>query len=310
MLVSTRCVPNQLQNGDPKPCASVDLNGGYVILKDRRGLTQYLLIPTMRVSGIESAYLLAPGAPNYFADAWRERGYVERAAGRALPRPAISLAINSAEGRSQNQLHIHIDCIRADVQEVLGRELSMIADAWAPLSEPLVAGHHYRAIRVLGDTLDGTKTVWEEISGGLDQLQLGKREVNSRAYCAAFNFKGADQQKKVGQLSGGERNRVHLAKMLKSGANVLLLDEPTNDLDVDTLRALEEALEDFAGCAVIISHDRWFLDRIATHILAFESDSRVEWFEGNYQDYEKDKMRRLGIESVIPQRIKYKKFSR
>jgi ATP-binding cassette ChvD family protein len=160
------------------------------------------------------------------------------------------------------------------------------------------------------DALDGAKTVWEEISGGLDQLQLGKREVNSRAYCAAFNFKGADQQKKVGQLSGGERNRVHLAKMLKSGANVLLLDEPTNDLDVDTLRALEEALEDFAGCAVIISHDRWFLDRIATHILAFESDSHVEWFEGNYQDYEKDKMRRLGIESVIPQRIKYKKFSR
>ena len=160
------------------------------------------------------------------------------------------------------------------------------------------------------DTLDGAKTVWEEISGGLDQLQLGKREVNSRAYCGAFNFKGADQQKKVGQLSGGERNRVHLAKMLKSGANVRLLDEPTNDLDVDTLRALEEALEDFAGCAVIISHDRWFLDRIATHILAFESDSHVEWFEGNYQDYEKDKMRRLGIESVIPQRIKYKKFTR
>jgi len=160
------------------------------------------------------------------------------------------------------------------------------------------------------DTLDGKKTVWEEISGGLDQLQLGKREVNSRAYCAAFNFKGADQQKKVGQLSGGERNRVHLAKMLKSGANVLLLDEPTNDLDVDTLRALEEALEDFAGCAVIISHDRWFLDRIATHILAFEGDSHVEWFEGNFQDYEKDKMRRLGIETVIPQRIKYKKFSR
>jgi ATP-binding cassette ChvD family protein len=160
------------------------------------------------------------------------------------------------------------------------------------------------------DTLDDKKTVWEEISGGLDQLQLGKREVNSRAYCAAFNFKGADQQKKVGLLSGGERNRVHLAKMLKSGANVLLLDEPTNDLDVDTLRALEEALEDFAGCAVIISHDRWFLDRIATHILAFEGDSHVEWFEGNFQDYEKDKMRRLGIDSIIPQRIKYKKFSR
>ena len=160
------------------------------------------------------------------------------------------------------------------------------------------------------DSLDGAKSVWEEISGGLDQLALGKREVNSRAYCAAFNFKGADQQKKVGQLSGGERYRVHLAKMLKSGANVLLLDEPTNDLDVDTLRALEEALEDFAGCAVIISHDRWFLDRIATHILAFEGESHVEWFEGNYQDYEKDKMRRLGIESIIPQRIKYKKFSR
>jgi ATP-binding cassette ChvD family protein len=160
------------------------------------------------------------------------------------------------------------------------------------------------------DSLDGAKSVWEEVSGGLDQLQLGKREVNSRAYCSAFNFRGADQQKKVGQLSGGERNRVHLAKMLKSGANVILLDEPTNDLDVDTLRALEEALEDFAGCAVIISHDRWFLDRIATHILAFEGDSHVEWFEGNYQDYEKDKMRRLGIESVIPQRIKYKKFTR
>ena len=160
------------------------------------------------------------------------------------------------------------------------------------------------------DSLDGKKSVWEEISGGLDQLQLGKREVNSRAYCSAFNFKGADQQKKVGALSGGERNRVHLAKMLKSGANVLLLDEPTNDLDVDTLRALEEALEDFAGCAVIISHDRWFLDRIATHMLAFEGDSHVEWFEGNFQDYEKDKMRRLGTDSVIPQRIKYKKFSR
>ena len=160
------------------------------------------------------------------------------------------------------------------------------------------------------DSLDGAKSVWEEISGGLDQLALGKREVNSRAYCAAFNFKGADQQKKVGQLSGGERNRVHLAKMLKSGANVLLLDEPTNDLDVDTLRALEEALEDFAGCAVIISHDRWFLDRIATHILAFEGDSHVEWFEGNFQDYEQDKMRRLGSDSTIPHRIKYKKFSR
>jgi len=160
------------------------------------------------------------------------------------------------------------------------------------------------------DSLDGSKTVWEEISGGLDQLMLGKREVNSRGYCSAFNFKGADQQKKVGQLSGGERNRVHLAKMLKSGANVLLLDEPTNDLDVDTLRALEEALENFAGCAVIISHDRWFLDRIATHILSFEGDSHVEWFEGNFQDYEKDKMRRLGQDSIIPHRVKYKKLTR
>ncbi|MFL9823371.1 energy-dependent translational throttle protein EttA [Rhodoplanes sp. SY1] len=160
------------------------------------------------------------------------------------------------------------------------------------------------------DSLDPKKTVWEELSDGLDILMLGKREINSRAYCGAFNFKGADQQKKVGNLSGGERNRVHLAKMLKSGANVLLLDEPTNDLDVDTLRALEEALEDFAGCAVIISHDRWFLDRIATHILAFEGDSHVEWFEGNFQDYEADKMRRLGTDSILPHRLKYKKFSR
>jgi ATP-binding cassette ChvD family protein len=160
------------------------------------------------------------------------------------------------------------------------------------------------------DSLDGKKNVWEEISDGLDQILLGKKEVNSRAYVSAFNFKGADQQKKVGSLSGGERNRVHLAKMLRSGANLLLLDEPTNDLDVDTLRALEEALEDFAGCAVIISHDRWFLDRIATHILAFEGDSHVEWFEGNFQDYEADKMRRLGTDSAMPHRIKYKKFSR
>jgi energy-dependent translational throttle protein EttA len=160
------------------------------------------------------------------------------------------------------------------------------------------------------DSLDGKKTVWEEISEGNDMILLGKKEMNSRAYCASFNFKGADQQKKVGTLSGGERNRVHLAKMLRSGANLLLLDEPTNDLDVDTLRALEEALEDFAGCAVIISHDRWFLDRIATHILSFEGDSHVEWFEGNFQDYEQDKMRRLGTDSVIPHRLKYKKFSR
>ena len=160
------------------------------------------------------------------------------------------------------------------------------------------------------ETLDPNKTVWEELSGGLDIIKLGSREISSRAYCGSFNFKGADQQKKVGQLSGGERNRVHLAKMLKSGANVLLLDEPTNDLDIDTLRALEEALVDFAGCAVIISHDRWFLDRIATHMLAFEGDSHVEWFEGNFQDYEKDKMRRLGQDSIIPHRVKYKKLTR
>ena len=160
------------------------------------------------------------------------------------------------------------------------------------------------------DSLNPNKTVWEEISGGMDIIYLGKREINSRAYCGAFNFKGADQQKKVGLLSGGERNRVHLAKMLKSGANLLLLDEPTNDLDVETLRALEEALVDYAGCAVVISHDRFFLDRIATHMLAFEGDSHVEWFEGNFADYEEDKKRRLGIDSVIPHRLKYKKFSR
>ena len=160
------------------------------------------------------------------------------------------------------------------------------------------------------DALHANKTVWEEISEGNEVIYLGKREINSRAYCSAFNFKGSDQQKKVGQLSGGERNRVHLAKMLKSGANVLLLDEPTNDLDVDTLRALEDALVDFAGCAVIISHDRFFLDRIATHILAYEGDSHVEWFEGNFADYEEDKKRRLGVDSVIPHRLKYKKFTR
>jgi ATP-binding cassette ChvD family protein len=160
------------------------------------------------------------------------------------------------------------------------------------------------------DALDATKTIWQEISGGQDEIELGKRRMQSRAYVAQFNFKGADQQKKVGDLSGGERNRVHLAKMLKSGANVLLLDEPTNDLDVETLRALEEALLAFAGCAVIISHDRWFLDRIATHILAFEGDSRVVWFEGNYQDYEADRHRRLGAEADQPHRIKYKPLKR
>ena len=160
------------------------------------------------------------------------------------------------------------------------------------------------------DSLDSNKTVWEEISGGTDIIELGKTTMPSRAYVGSFNFKGGDQQKKVGLLSGGERNRVHLAKMLKSGANLLLLDEPTNDLDVETLRALEDALVNFAGCAVVISHDRWFLDRIATHMLAFEGDSHVEWFEGNYQDYEEDRKRRLGAEAEVPHRIKYKRFSR
>ena len=160
------------------------------------------------------------------------------------------------------------------------------------------------------DELDPNKNVWEEISEGNDILKLGKIEMQSRAYVSAFNFRGPDQQKKVGQLSGGERNRVHLAKMLKSGANVLLLDEPTNDLDTETLSALEEALERFPGCAVIISHDRAFLDRLATHIIAFEGDSKVVWFEGNYEDYENDRKRRLGQESDTPHRIKYKPISK
>ena len=160
------------------------------------------------------------------------------------------------------------------------------------------------------DSLDGNKNVWEEISGGNDIIKLGKFDMNSRAYCGAFNFKGGDQQQKVGTLSGGQRNRVHLAKMLKSGGNVILLDEPTNDLDTETLSALEDALENFAGCAVIISHDRMFLDRLATHILAFEGDSHVEWFEGNFEDYEQDKIRRLGPESVNPKRVTYKRLTR
>ena len=158
------------------------------------------------------------------------------------------------------------------------------------------------------DALDPDKTIWEVISHGEEQIKVGRREIPSRAYVASFNFRGADQQKLVGSLSGGERNRVHLAKLLRSGGNLLLLDEPTNDLDVDTLRALEEALLDFPGCAVVISHDRWFLDRIATHILAFEGDSRVEWFEGNYQDYEKDYRRRGGAEADRPHRIRYRRI--
>jgi ATPase subunit of ABC transporter with duplicated ATPase domains len=160
------------------------------------------------------------------------------------------------------------------------------------------------------DALGANNTVWQEISGGQDEIDLGRRKIMSRAYCALFNFRGSDQQKKVGQLSGGERNRVHLAKMLKQGANLLLLDEPTNDLDVDTLRALEEALLEYPGCAVIITHDRWFLDRIATHILAFEGDSEVVWFEGNYADYDADRRRRLGDAADQPHRIRYKPLTR
>jgi ATPase subunit of ABC transporter with duplicated ATPase domains len=160
------------------------------------------------------------------------------------------------------------------------------------------------------DALEGEKTVWEEITGKSELIELGRRKVPSRAYVAAFNFKGSDQQKLVKNLSGGERNRVHLAKLLKKGANLILLDEPTNDLDVDTLRSLEEALVEFAGCAVVVSHDRWFLDRIATHILAFEGDSQTIWFEGNYQDYEADRKRRLGAEADQPHRIRYKRLVR
>jgi sulfate-transporting ATPase len=160
------------------------------------------------------------------------------------------------------------------------------------------------------DALDPGHSVWEEISDGQDILKIGRREVPSRAYVTSFNFKGSDQQKRVSDLSGGERNRVHLAKLLKRGGNVLLLDEPTNDLDVDTLRALEDALLDFAGCAVVISHDRWFLDRIATHMLAFEGDSRVVWFEGNYADYEADRRRRLGADAAQPHRIRYRPLTR
>ena len=160
------------------------------------------------------------------------------------------------------------------------------------------------------ESLVGENTVWQEVSGGEEELELGERKVNSRAYLARFNFLGADQQQKVGTLSGGQRNRVHLAKVLKEQANVFLLDEPTNDLDVHTLRALEEGLENFAGCVVVISHDRWFLDRIATHILAFEGDSQVYWFEGNFSEYEENKKARLGEDSVVPQRVRYRQLTR
>ena len=186
----------------------------------------------------------------------------------------------------------------------------MIVDQEAPDSGVLRLGETVRVAYVdqSRETLDPERTVWEEISGGSDRIQVGRREIGSRSYVGSFNFKGADQQKKVGTLSGGERNRVHLAKVLQSGGNLLLLDEPTNDLDVDTLRALEDALLGFAGCAVVISHDRWFLDRIATHILAFEGDSYVEWFEGNYQEYEQDRRKRLGADADTPHRLKYRRI--
>jgi ATPase subunit of ABC transporter with duplicated ATPase domains len=186
----------------------------------------------------------------------------------------------------------------------------MITGQEEPTSGELRVGETVRLAYVdqSRDALDPRKSVWDEISGMNEQVELGTRKVNSRSYVAQFNFRGSDQQKKVGELSGGERNRVHLAKLLKSGGNLLLLDEPTNDLDVDTLRALEEALLDFAGCAVVISHDRWFLDRIATHILAFEGDSTVEWFEGNYAEYEADRRKRLGSAADQPHRIKYRKM--
>jgi ATPase subunit of ABC transporter with duplicated ATPase domains len=186
----------------------------------------------------------------------------------------------------------------------------MIAGTERPDAGALVVGSTVQIAYVdqSRDALEADNTVYQEISGGQEQLQFGKRTVNARAYCAGFNFRGADQQKKVGLLSGGERNRVHLAKLLKSGGNLLLLDEPTNDLDVDTLRALEDALLAFAGCAVVISHDRWFLDRIATHMLAFEGDSEAHWFEGNYQEYAADYKRRKGVAVDQPHRIRYKKL--
>jgi len=186
----------------------------------------------------------------------------------------------------------------------------MLTGQEKPDSGELIVGETVKASYVdqSRDSLDDSKTVWEEISGGTDSMYLGKVEVPSRAYCGRFNFKGGDQQKKIGLLSGGERNRVHLAKMLKEGGNVLMLDEPTNDLDVETLRALEEALLDFAGCAIVISHDRWFLDRVATHMLAFEGEGHVEWFEGNFEEYEADKKRRLGEDATQPHRMKYKKL--
>jgi CDP-diacylglycerol pyrophosphatase len=214
-IVSDQCFPDQAQHGDPKPCASVDLKDGYVILKDIRGRTQYLLIPTDRVTGIESPYLLTPGAPNYFAYAWDERGYVERAAGRALPRSAISLAINSAKARSQNQLHIHIDCIRTDVHQVLRRELARIGDSWAPLSEPLVADHHYRAMRVLADTLEGTNPFMllaDGVSGARADMGKENLVVVGAEFAAGqpgFVILNSELDPSTGDTAGGEELQDH-----------------------------------------------------------------------------------------------------
>jgi energy-dependent translational throttle protein EttA len=233
----------------------------------------------------------------------------------------VLTAANVSKGFGDRLLieSLSFDLPRAGIVGVIGANgagkttlFRMVTGDDAPDSGELVLGATVQLAYVdqSRDALDPSKTVWEEISEGYEHIKVGDRDVNSRQYTAGFNFKGSDQQARIGKLSGGERNRVHLAKLLRSNGNLLLLDEPTNDLDVDTLRALENALLAFPGCAMVISHDRWFLDRIATHILAFEGDSHVEWFEGNFQDYEKDKMRRLGEDSVMPKRIKYKKFSR
>jgi ATPase subunit of ABC transporter with duplicated ATPase domains len=231
----------------------------------------------------------------------------------------VVIAKNVAKGYGDRLLFEHLSFAlpRGGIVGVIGPNgagkttlFRMIAGTERPDAGELVVGSTVQIAYVdqSRDALEADNTVYQEISGGQEQLQFGKRTVNARAYCAGFNFRGADQQKKVGLLSGGERNRVHLAKLLKSGGNLLLLDEPTNDLDVDTLRALEDALLAFAGCAVVISHDRWFLDRIATHMLAFEGDSEAHWFEGNYQEYAADYKRRKGVAVDQPHRIRYKKL--
>ena len=258
---------------------------------------------------------------------WRSRRSRRRAWPRSSSRPARAWAHNviEAEGLSKGygdrELIENLDfkLPPGGIVGVIGPNgagkttlFRMIIGQEQPDSGTLTVGETVKLgyVDQSRDSLNADNTVWQEISGGEEVIYIGKRTVQSRAYVAAFNFKGADQQKKVGILSGGERNRVHLAKMLKAEHNVILLDEPTNDLDVDTLRALEDALIEFAGCAVIISHDRWFLDRLATHILAFEGDSRVEWFQGNFEAYEEDKRRRLGADATEPHRIKYRPLAR